>query len=140
MASAPVVIPYAMTQLAEGVSLDATLTTAQTVLTVPNGTKCFPMFIVFRDQNGAAAGGQINAATTVSAGTTASATAYLNASTLLQNMLTTTGPIFQPLYGSSVATAKAYIPGGAVLSVTFGGTLTSNGAVKADVLGYLSFI
>lgn len=134
MATAPVVIPYALTQLAEGVSLDATLTTAQTIFTVPNGAKAEALFIVFRD-----ASATVNAATTLSLGTSASATVYLNASTLLQSMLTSTGPIVQPLYGSSVATAKAYIPGNSVMNATFAGTLTSNGVVKVDVLGYITF-
>ena len=134
MASAPIVIPYAMTQLAEGVSLDATLTTAQTVFTAQNGTKCVPLFVMFRD-----ASATVNAATTVSVGNTASATAYLNASALLQSMLTTTGVIVQPLYGSSVGTAKAYMPGGSNFTATFAGTLTSNGVVKVDVWGYNSF-
>lgn len=135
MASAPVVIPYALTQLAEGVALDATLTTAQTVYTVPNGMKAVPMFVVFRE-----ASATVNAATTVSVGTTASATAYLNASTILQSMLTTTGAILSPTYGSSVGTAKAVQPQGSNFTVTFGGTLTSNGQLKCDVLGYLTAI
>lgn len=134
MATAPVVIPYALTQLAEGVTLDAALTTAQTVFTSQNGTKCVPMFLVFRD-----ASATVNAATTVSAGNTGSATAYLNASALVQSMLTTTGPIFQPTYGSSVATAKAYLAQNEAVTVTFGGTQTSNGKVKCDVLGYYAF-
>ncbi len=135
MATAPVVIPYALTQLAEGVALDGTSTAAQTIFTVPTGTQCIPMFLVIR--NVAAA---VNAATTLSVGTTASATAYLNASSLIQSMLTTTGAIVQPLYGSSVATAKARVPGASVVNATLAGTLTSNGAIMVDVLGYLSFI
>lgn len=131
MASAPVVIPGALTELATGVVLDATATTAQTVLTTQNGTKCMPMFIVFRDASAA-----VNAATTISVGNTSSATAYLSGSALLASMATTTGPVFQPLYGSSVATAKAYLAGNNTVTVTFGGTLTSNGSVKVDVLGY----
>lgn len=135
MASAPVVIPYALTQLAEGVALDATLTTAQTVYTVPNGMKAIPMFVAFRE-----ASATVNAATTVSVGNTASATAYLNASSVLQSMLTTTGAILNPTYGSSVGTAKAVQLQGSNFTVTFAGTLTSNGQVKCDVLGYLTAI
>lgn len=133
--TAPVVIPYALTQLATGVVLDGTSTSAQTVMTVPAGMKCVPMFLVFRE-----ASATVNAAATVSVGNSSSATAYLNASALLQSMLTTTGAIVQPLYGSSVATAKAVLLSSQVLNVTFGGTLTSNGQLKADVLGYLTAI
>jgi hypothetical protein len=43
------------------------------------------------------------------------------------------------MYGSSVATAKAYVPGGSAVTATFGGTLTSNGKVFVDIIGYLSF-
>lgn len=135
MANAPVVIPYALTELATGVVLDATLTTAQTVFTAPVGMKCVPMYLVFRDT-----AATVNAATTVSAGNTAGATTYLNASSLLQSMLTTTGPIFQPTFGSSVGTAKAYMQGASNFTVTFGGTQTSNGSLKVDVLGYLTAI
>jgi hypothetical protein len=133
MANAPVVVPYALTQLATGVTLDATLTTAQTVFTVGNAEKCVPQFIVFRD-----ASATVNAATTVSIGNSNSATAYYNASTALQSMLTSTGAIVLPLYGSSVATAVAYLTGTQNFTATFGGTLTSNGKVKVDVLGYLT--
>lgn len=132
MATAPLVIPYALTQLATDVELDATLSTAQTVFTAPNGAKAVPTMLVFRNASAA-----VNAATTVSAGTSASATAYLNAADLLQNMLTTTGYIQTPLYGSSVATAKAPIPGGSSMTITFGGTLTNNGKLYCDVLGYV---
>lgn len=131
MATAPVVIPFALTQLATNVALDATLTTAQTVFTSPLSEKVFPQFIVFRDVSAS-----MNAATTVTVA--AGSTTYLSASAVLQSMLTTTGPIWQPLYGSSVATAKGYIPGNTTFTVTFAGTLTSNGVVKADVFGYMS--
>lgn len=132
MATAPVVIPGALTLLASSVSLDATLTTAQTVFSSPIGEKALPLFIVFRD-----AGATVNAATTVSLGNASSATAYLNASSLLQSMLTTTGAIVQPLYGSSVATAKAPMAQNSAFTATFAGTLTSNGAVRCDVYGFL---
>lgn len=132
MATAPVVIPGALTLLASSVTLDATLTTAQTVFTSPIGEKALPLFAVFRD-----AGAAVNAATTVSVGNAASATAYLNASTLLQSMATTTGPVVQPLYGSSVGTAVASMKANTAFTVTFGGTLTSNGAVRCDVYGFL---
>lgn len=133
MANAPIIIPGALTELATAVSLDATATTAQTVFTCPIGMKAVPLFFVFRDTSAT-----VNAATTVSVGNTASATAYLNASASLQSMLTTTGPIIFPAYGSSVGTAKAYIPALSNFTVTFAGTLTSNGTVKIDVLGYLT--
>lgn len=132
MATSPLVIPGAFTQLATGVTLDATLTTAQSVFTVPVGLKAIPMWIVFRD-----AGATVNAATTVSVGVTGAATQYLNASTLLQSMLTTTGPVIQPLFGSTVGTAKAYMTQSSDLTVTFGGTLTSNDKLRVDVVGYI---
>lgn len=132
MATSPVVIPGAFTQLATGVTLDATLTTAQTVLTVPNGLRALPMWIVFRD-----ASATVNAATTTSVGTGSSATQYLNASSLLQSMLTTTGAVVQPLFGSTVGTAQALLTPAQTVTVTFGGTLTSNGKVRVDVIGYL---
>lgn len=132
MSTAPVVIPGALTQLATGVTLNAATTTAQTLFTAPNGLKCIPLFLVFRDCSAT-----MNAATTTSAGNSTSATAYLNASTLLQSMATTTGPVVQPMYGSTVGTATAYLTGGSNVTVTFGGTTTSNGYVKADVLGFL---
>lgn len=135
MANAPVVIPYALTELATGFVLNASVTTAQTVFTCPVGMKAFPMFLVFRD-----AAAAINAATTTSAGNSASATAYLNASALIENMLTSTGPIFQPVYGSSVGSAVAYMQGASNFTITFGGTLTSNTNLKVDVLGYLTAI
>ena len=132
MATSPVVIPGAFTQLATGVTLDATLTTAQTVLTVPNGLRALPMWIVFRDASTA-----VNAATTVSVGTGSSATQYLNGSSLLQSMATTTGAVVQPLFGSTVGTAQALLTPTQTVTVTFGGTLTSNGKVRVDVVGYL---
>lgn len=135
MASAPVVIPHALTLLAEGVALDATLTTAQTVYTVPNGLKAVPLFFAFRETSAT-----VNAATTISVGNTASATAYLSASGVLQSMLTSTGAILTPAYGSSVASAKALQTQGSNFTVTFGGTLTSNGQLKCDVLGYLTAV
>lgn len=132
MASSPVVIPGALTQLATGVTLDATVTTAQTVFTAPSGLKAFPMFLVFRDTSAT-----VNAATTISAGVTGAATRYLNASSVLQSMLTTTGPVFVPVYGSTVGTAVAYVQPNTNVTVTFGGTLTSNGQMRIDVLGYI---
>ncbi len=132
--AAPVVIPYAMTQLAEGVVLNASVTTVQTILTCPAGAKVIPMFIVFRDASAA-----MNAATTVTVGTSVTATQYLNASALLQSMLTTTGAVFSPLYGTSVATAQPELTGTATVQASFGGTLTSNGVLKCDVLGYITF-
>lgn len=135
MANAPVVIPYALTELATGFSLNAATTAAQTVFTCPVGMKAIPMFLVFRD-----AAATVNAATTVSAGNTASSTAYLSSSALLQSMATTTGPVFQPTYGSSVGSAVAYMQGGSNFTVTFGGTLTSNSNLHCDVLGYLTAV
>lgn len=135
MAQAPVIIPGAVVQLASGVVLDATLTTAQTVFTGPNGLKCIPYFVTFRD-----ASATVNAAATVGMGqsstaTGGSSTQYLSASTVLQSMLTSTGPVVVPLYGSSVGTAKPLVPQGSNVQVTFAGTLTSNGFVKCDVYG-----
>ncbi len=135
MANVPVVIPYAMTQLATAVVLDGTITTAQTIFTVPNGEKVIPMWIVFRD--GSSTNG---AAGTVSLGTTASATAYLNTSTVLASFLTTTGPVVLPLYGSTVPTAVAYIPALSVLTIKFPTVLTTTGTIKVDVLGYVTAI
>ncbi len=136
MANAQVVIPGALTQLATAVALDATLTTAQTVYTVPAGMRAVPLFFIFRDAGTTST--PINAACTVSVGNTASATAYLSASGVLQSMLTTTGAIVTPAYGSSVGTAKALQPSLSNFTVTFGGTQTSNGTVKCDVIGYLT--
>lgn len=134
MATAPVVIPYALTQLAEGVALDGTSTSAQTLFTVPDGARCVPMFVIFRD-----ASASVNAGTTLSLGTGSTATYYVNASALLASMATTTGAVVQPVYGSSVATAKLPLQGGETVTATFAGTLTSNGAVKADVFGAILF-
>lgn len=136
MATAPVVIPGALTQLASGVALNAATTALQVVYTAPNGLKCQPLFVVFYDASTA-----VNAATTVSAGNSAvSTTTYLNASAVLQSMLTTTGAIVLPVYGSSVAAAVAKQAGSNTFTVTFGGTLTSNGTVKCDVIGQLGAI
>lgn len=132
MAQAPVVIPGAIVQLASAVTLDATLTTAQTVFTAAQGLRTSPQFIVFHD-----ASATVNAAATVSVGNAVSATAYLNASTVLQSMLTSTGAVELPLYGSSVATAVKRMNSLDNFTVTFGGTLTSNGKILVDVLGYV---
>lgn len=132
MAQAPVVIPGALVQLASGVVLDATLTTNQTVFTAPNGLRTNPQFVVFHDVTAA-----MNAATTLSVGNAVATTTYYNASAALQSMLTTTGAIQLPLYGSSVGTAVKRMNSGDAFTVTFGGTQTSNGKIQCDVLGYV---
>lgn len=135
MATAPVVIPYAMTQLAEGVLLDCSLTTAQQVLQVPNGAKVVPMFLVFRDASAALTGLTLSAGLSTTAASTV--TTYLNASNVLNAMVTTTGPVFQPLYGTSVANAVPYAQAAQYLNVT--ATATVSAKLKVDVLGYITF-
>ncbi len=136
MATAPVVIPYAMTQLAEGVTLDLSLTTAQNVFQVPSGMKAVPLFLVFRDASAALTG------LTVSAGlvttSTSNGTTYLSSNGFLGTMVTTTGPVFQPTYGTSVAAAVAYGTQLQYFNVT--ATATVSAKVKVDVLGYLTAI
>jgi hypothetical protein len=93
------------------------------------------MFVIFSD-----ASATVNAATTVSVGNAVATTTYLNASAVLQSMLTTTGAIHLPTYGSSVATAVKRMAGGDNFTATFGGTLTSNGTVQCTVLGFLAAV
>lgn len=135
MATAPVVIPYALTQLAEGVTLDCSLTTAQSIFQVPNGAKAVPMFLVFRDASAALTGLTLSAGLSTTAASTV--TTYLNANAFLGTMATTTGPVFQPVYGTSVANAVAYANQGQYLNVT--ATATVSAKVKVDVLGYITF-
>lgn len=129
MASAPVVIPQAQTILADGVTLDATLTTAQTVFTVPNGMKCVISAVVFRD-----ATASVNAATTFSVGVNGTANNVVSASTAAQSMAA--GNAVRGV-ATLTSTSTAYGTSGQNCTLTFAGTLTSNGFVKCDVLGYL---
>lgn len=127
--------------LTMGVVLDATLTTAQNIaVLVPNpatSTQAFSntTFVVsalkFRSASTA-----INAATTFSVGWTSTsgtttATNVVSASTAVESQAT--GKVV------SVATSPV-TPGtpGQFLNITFAGTLTSNGTVVVDVLGYFT--
>lgn len=134
MATAPVVVPGAQTLLAQSVVLDATLTTSQTVFTVPAGMRAVVTGVVFRDASAA-----VNAATTWSAGFDASSVnVFPTGRTTIQSMAATTAQYSFNAVGA-IASTTSPLQGQATtnFSVKFGGTLTSNGTVKCDVLGYL---
>lgn len=119
-----------MVRLAANVVLDATSTSAQSLLTPPPGMKVVITQILFRD-----ASASINAATTVSIGANGTSTALASASTVLQSMAA--GNAVRAVVTQGTSSQVYALPGNDV-TVTFGGTLTSNGSVKCDVIGYLT--
>lgn len=125
---AQVVIPGADVLLVTGVVCDATLSTAQTVLTNSAALPCVISQLMFRAPSAA-----INAATTVTVQAVNSSTRTLvSAGTQLQSMAANAdGVTIITLTGQTFVVAP-----GATLTVTFGGTLTNNGTIKLDVIGH----
>ena len=133
MATSPVVVPGALTQLVTGFVADATLTTAQVLFTVPNGMRAVVTAVVQRNASAA-----VNAATTWSAGFDASAVNVFPAGqTTAQSLQASAQYSFTQAPAIASTTSPFVGQGGQSLSLKYAGTLTSNGKVVVDVIGYL---
>jgi hypothetical protein len=133
MATAPVVIPYAVTQLVTGFVADATLTTAQALFTAPNGCRAVVTAVVQRNASAA-----VNALTTWSAGFDAAAVnVYPAGQTTAQGLQASAQYSFTQAPAITSTTSPFVGQSAQTFSLKYAGTQTGNGKVVVDVLGYI---